>query len=73
MISLPSHRFRHGDIVSIQDHEAKTKTAKKKNTPNDAMIPIEAVVFRITDTVMTFAMNENQELPDGFGSGKYRV
>ncbi len=57
---LPSHTFRPGDIVALEEYQAKSR--KEKKGAADQRPATSGVVYKVTDQCLTLSFSD--ELPD---------
>ena len=73
MDKLPTHKFRVGDIVGIEEYSASTRgsasTSKRNASTTGSVknaVQLSGLVYRVTDTVLTVALQDDpsEKLPD---------
>lgn len=57
---LPSHTFRPGDIVALEEYQPKGR--KEKKVPGDQKVTTSGVVYKVTDQCLTLSFSD--DLPD---------
>ncbi|KAJ3300816.1 hypothetical protein HK104_000009 [Borealophlyctis nickersoniae] len=62
MVALPSHKFRVGDIVGLDEHVSGRQEKGKKTDAAKVTGKVSGVVYRVTDQTITLALK--YDLPD---------